>query len=172
MKKKFLGLVATVLVLSIALACVGCSSSSSSSSASKAKTSEEKVEEKAEEVNQVLFDNEYCSCTLTGYDESILQPFALKVTLENKTADKELMFSVQDVSVNGFMCDPFWADTVAAGKKANDTIGWMSSTLEDSGVSGTVETIELHFRVTDYNDWMSDALVDQVITLNPGIEID
>lgn len=170
MKKKFLGLITVVLVLSIVLTCVGCGSSSSSSKSDDTKV-EEQAENKQEDTTQVLFDNEYCSCILTGYDDSILQPFALKVTLENKTADKELMFSVQDVSVNGFMCDPFWADSVAAGKKANATIGWMSSTLEDAGISGTIETIELHFRVTDFNDWMADAVIDQVITLNPGIKI-
>ncbi len=173
MKKKFLGLITVILVLSIVFACVGCSSSSSdsSSSAEDTKTAEQ-TEGKSEDATQVLFDNEYCSCTLTGYDDGILEPFQMKVTIENKTADKELMFSVKDVSINGYMCDPFWANSVAAGKKANETIGWLSTTLEEAGVTGKIETVELHFRVYDYNDWLADAFVDQVVTITPNVEID
>ena len=73
-----------------------------------------------------LVDNEHCTVIIKSYDGDALLGYGVNVYLENKT-DKELVFSLGEVSVNGYMCDPFWATTVSAGKKANEQITlWIS----------------------------------------------
>jgi len=112
-----------------------------------------------------LVDNGHCTVTVKGYDEKDLFGYSVKVFLENKT-DKELMFSVDNVSVNGYMCDPFWATTVAAGKKANEQITFFESDLEDNGIE-KVEEITFTLKVYDSNDITADYFVKETFSINP-----
>lgn len=112
-----------------------------------------------------LVDNETCTVIIKGIDEENLFGYALNVFLENKT-DKELMFSLDEVSVNGFMCDPFWASTVSAGKKANEQITFMESDFEANGIE-TVEEITFKLKVYDSGDWLSGNLVEESFTVTP-----
>ena len=91
--------------------------------------------------------------------------YGVKVFLENKT-DKELMFSVDQVSVNGYMCDPLWATTVAAGKKANEQITFFKSDLEENNIT-KVEEITFTLNVYDNNDWTAEHLVTETFTIKP-----
>ena len=95
--------------------------------------------------------------TLLGY--------AVNVYLVNKT-DKGLMFSVNDASINGYMCDPFWATSVAAGKAKNSSIEWSNSTLEENGIE-SIDEIELPVHVYYEDDWASGDLVNEVYTITP-----
>lgn len=113
----------------------------------------------------VLVDDENVTVKITGIEEDALWGYTLKVYLENKT-DKELMFTVDDVSVNGFMCDPFWATTVAAGMKANQQISFSDSDFDKNGIE-TVESIVLTLRAYDNKDWMADDIFNDTFTLNP-----
>ena len=76
------------------------------------------------------------------------------------------MFSVSEVSVNGFMCDPFWAATVSAGKKANEQITFFASDFESNGIE-TVEEITFTLKVYDNGDWLADKFVEESFTVNP-----
>jgi hypothetical protein len=76
------------------------------------------------------------------------------------------MFSVNDASVNGFMCDPFWAQTVAAGKRSNTQILWTRSELEKNQIT-QIETITLPLRVYDADDLLAKNLVEKSYTVNP-----
>lgn len=113
----------------------------------------------------VLFDNESCSMIITGFDPDNIWGYTVNVYLENKT-DKNLMFSLDGAAVNGFMCDPYWADTVAAGKRSNTSISWMASEFEENGITD-VESLTLPIRVYDSDDWTADDLVDETFTVNP-----
>ena len=113
----------------------------------------------------VLFDNENCTMIVTGFDPDNLFGFKMNVYLENKT-DKTLMFSAGDVSVNGFMCDPYWAVTVVPGKRSNTDITWTESSFTDNGIT-EVETIHLPIRVYDSNDIMSSDILSETFTVNP-----
>ena len=113
----------------------------------------------------VLVDNEDITVKVTGINEDTIWGYALTVYLENKT-DKNLMFSLSDVSVNGFMCDPLWAETVAAGKRSHSDISWMSSSFEENGITD-VETITLPIRVYDADDLTTEYLIEDTFTLNP-----
>ena len=112
-----------------------------------------------------LVDNETCTVIIKGIDEENLFGYALNVFLENKT-DKELMFSLDKVSVNGFMCDPFWASTVSAGKKSNDQITFMDSDFETNGIEEVTE-ITFTLKVYENGDWLAGNLVEETFTVNP-----
>lgn len=112
-----------------------------------------------------LVDDENCTVIVKSIDPDNLFGYTLNVYLENKT-DKELMFSVDKVSVNGFMCDPFWASSVSAGKKANEQISFSESDFETNSIQ-EVTDISFTLNVYDNNDWTTDYLVDKTFTVNP-----
>ena len=76
------------------------------------------------------------------------------------------MFSSDDVSVNGFMCDPFWATSVAAGKAAFSSMDWMASSFEENGIT-EVEEIEMVLQVYDNENWSANDLFKETVTLTP-----
>ena len=114
---------------------------------------------------QVLVEDDNITVKFTGAEQDSLWGYTLKVYLENKT-DKELMFSVDDVSVNGFMCDPFWASTVSAGKKANEKITFSEAAFAENGIEA-VEEITFTLHVYDSNDLAADSLLKKTFTVNP-----
>lgn len=115
--------------------------------------------------DNVLFDNEYCKMVVTGFEQDEIWGYTMNVYLENKT-DKELIFSTDGVAVNGFMCDPFWGETVVAGKRCNTSITWSDTAFEENSIT-EVEEIVLPVRVSDNDDWMADPFVEDVFTVNP-----
>jgi len=112
-----------------------------------------------------LVDDENCTVIVKSIDPNNLFGYTLNVYLENKT-EKELMFSVDQVSVNGFMCDPFWASAVSAGKKANEQISFSESDFETNGIK-EVTDISFTLNVYDNADWTADYLVEETFTVNP-----
>ena len=113
-----------------------------------------------------LVENEDCVVKVMGFEEDGLLGYGIQVYLENNT-DDTLMFSVSDVSVNGFMIDPFWAATVSAEKKANETITFLTSDFETNGIE-TVEEITFTLRVYDNENLNKEDIVKQTFTVNPN----
>lgn len=113
----------------------------------------------------VVVDNEYCTIKITGIDPENMWGYTLKAYLENKSSDKTYMFSVTSASINGVTFDPFFAAEVAAGKKANESISFSDSTLDED--IGAYTDIELNFRVYDYNDWTADPVATSSINIYP-----
>ena len=113
----------------------------------------------------VLFDNEQCRMIVTGFDPDGMWGYTMQVYLENKT-DVEQMFSADGVAVNGFMCDPFWAESVAAGKRSNTEITWYEDDFAMNGITEVTEIV-LPIRVYDNNDWNAADFVDDTFTVNP-----
>lgn len=120
-------------------------------------------EKKFEEI--VLVDNEKVTVKITGVEQDPIWGYTLKTFVENKT-DKELMFTVQNVSVNGFMCDPYWAVAVDAGKKSNSTISWLESSFQENGIEA-VKEITFTLRAYDNGDWLADDTVNETFTIKP-----
>ena len=114
----------------------------------------------------VVVDDAECTIKITGIDPDNMWGYTLNVVLENKSAKKTYVFSVLTASVNGVECDPSFASVVAAGKKANDEIVFMSKDLEENGV-GDFTDIELTFRVYDYEDWAADDVANQTVHVYP-----
>ena len=115
--------------------------------------------------DNVIVDNEFVTAIVTGYDEDGIFGYTANLFLLNKT-DKNILFSVDGASVNGFMADPFYATSVGTGKCAFSSISWSDTVLEENKIE-KIETIEFTFRAHDEDDWNSDDFVNEIITLNP-----
>ena len=113
----------------------------------------------------VLFENEDCVMIVTGFETGSIWGFQAQVYLMNKT-DNTLMFSVGDAAINGFMCDPFFAQSVAPGKQCVTNISWTKDALGENGIE-TVENITLPIRVYDTENWLEDAIVNETFTITP-----
>lgn len=115
--------------------------------------------------DQVILDNDAFSVIVTGYEEDEIWGYTVQMYLVNKT-EKELTVAAEDVSVNGFMADPFWAASVSGGKAKFVSMSWMDTTFEDNNID-EVEEIELTLRLYDMNDWMAEDLANEKVILNP-----
>lgn len=120
---------------------------------------------KAQASDNVLIDNENVTVIVTGYEDDGFWGYTVNLFLLNKT-DKNVMFSVNDASVNGFMADPFYATSVTPGNCAFSSMVWLNTTLEENGIT-EIEEIEFVFRAHDADDWSRKDFAKETITLNP-----
>lgn len=115
--------------------------------------------------DNTIIDNEYVSVIVTGYEIDDIWGYTVNLFLINKS-DKEVMFSVSDASVNGYMADPFYAASVMPGKCSFSSMAWSDSVLEENSIS-EVEEIEFSFRAYDSSEFTSEDFANEMITLNP-----
>lgn len=113
----------------------------------------------------MVVDNDSATVIVTGYSEDSIWGYTVNLYLINKT-DKELTYSVDEASVNGFMADPFWASSVSAGKVAFASMSWSTSDFEENDIT-TVEEIEMKLRIYNSDDWSADDIFNETVTLNP-----
>lgn len=113
----------------------------------------------------VLADNEHCVFTVRGIDPDGDFGYTVQVLLENKT-DLDLTFSLRRVSVNGWMCDPFFAATVSAGMKANEEVSFLESDLAANGITEVTE-ITFTLAVYDSTDLLAEYLLEEEFTVYP-----
>ena len=117
------------------------------------------------ESDNVIIDAGNVTVTVIGYEKDELWGYSVELLLENKTEDK-VMFSADDVSVNGFMIDPYFAKTVYPGKCAFASMYFSEQTFKDNSIE-TVEEIEFKFRAYKGEDYFGDDLANEVVTLKP-----
>ena len=120
------------------------------------------------ETDTVLVDDDNVTVIVTGYELDEIWGYTVNLYLVNKT-DTSVMFAVEDASVNGYMSDPFWANSVPAGDCAFSSMSWSESDLEEIGITDLesgIETIEFTLRAYD-NETYVDEFVNQTVTLNP-----
>ena len=163
-------LLALTLLLSLS-ACVNTETTSNSESAQGSQVTSDATNEvaadetPAPEFEEIVYvDDENCTFKITDIEPDAMFGYTLKVYLENKT-DVNLMVSWDVVSVNGFMCDPFWANSVQAGKKAVSEIWFSKDKFEELGIED-VEDIEFTLSVYDEDDWEAPRFVEETFTLN------
>lgn len=113
----------------------------------------------------VIAENDNCRFVIEWADAEDASAYTLYVYAENKT-DRNLMFAWDMVSVNGYMIDPFWATTVAAGKKICSEVTFYRSELADNGIED-VTGIEFTLLISDYDDWEADYLLEETFTYIP-----
>ena len=114
-------------------------------------------------------DNEACAVTVKGIDPDDMWGYTLKVLLENRSADKTYMFSVESAYINGVECNPFFGSKVAPGKKANKNINFNLDELEENDV-GEPTDIEIVFRVHDADDWTAEDVAHETVHVYPAGE--
>ncbi len=112
-----------------------------------------------------LVDNDEILFKITGIQKDPVWGYTLKAQIENRT-DKDLMFALNDTSVNGYMCDPFFAVTVTAGMKANKDISYSTDSFQESGIN-EVTDVEFTLHVYDSKDWSADSVLEETFTLYP-----
>ena len=97
---------------------------------------------------QVLVDREDLYFAIRDVTDDSALGYTWQVYVENRT-DKNLMFSFERVAVNGVMCDPYWAEVIAAGKKGNCEIVWLRDSLDQRQIT---DVRKVKFTLTVYND--------------------
>ena len=122
-------------------------------------------EEALSSYHQVLAESENFKAELTGIDPKGMMGYTWNLHLENDT-EKTLMFSAEDVSVDGIMCDALFAEEVAPGKMANTTMSWLRTELNKYGISDPT-VVEMKIKIYDSNDWLSDPLYYQTVRVAP-----
>lgn len=113
----------------------------------------------------VIVENGDITFIIEGVDNELSDIYTLNCYVANHT-DKSLLFSWDDVSVNGFMVNPYWSAAVAAGKQAYGEIIFYRSDLSEQDIE-VVQEIEFNLLVSDSNDWSADFLLDEVYTFKP-----
>ena len=84
----------------------------------------------------------------------------IKLLIENES-EKDWTVSIRALIVNDYMVSDLFSATVAAGKKANETMNISSSDLKAAGID-SIGKIEVQFHVYDDDDWMTSFDPDMV----------
>ena len=103
------------------------------------------------ETDTVIAANDALTFLVMNVDDELADYYTLNCYIANHTG-KNLMISWDEVSVNGFMVNPFWATVVAAGKQAYAEIIFYRSDLEKQDIE-VVQDIEFTLQVTDADTW-------------------
>lgn len=112
-----------------------------------------------------VVDNEFCSFQLQDIDPQGTFGYTLEVLLENKT-EQELMFSLRSVSVNGYMCDPFFAAAIGSGMTSREKVSFLHQNLADNGITDVTE-IAFTLAVYDNTDLLAENLVETEFSFYP-----
>ena len=96
---------------------------------------------------QVLIDQSGIKITAVGYETGSIWGDGIKLLLENNT-DKDYMIGCDALIVNDYMISDLFAQTVAAGKKATETMHLSTSQLNAAGIT-TVGKVEMYFHAYD-----------------------
>lgn len=111
---------------------------------------------------QVLLDQDGIKVTATGVENDVISGNGIKLLLENST-EKNVTVSCNALIVNDYMISDLFVSSVAAGKKANETMYMMSSELDAAGISN-IGQIEIYFHVYDSDSY--DTIFDtDVVTI-------
>ncbi len=116
------------------------------------------------DTDTVLVDNEHVTVILEGFRLDDIWGYTADLFLVNKTKSPA-MFSADEVSVNGFMVDPFYAESLNGGSCTFSTMSWSEHSFEESAIT-EVDSVEFLLRVYDADDW-DDVYVNQTIRLKP-----
>ena len=117
--------------------------------------------------DRVMVDNDAISVTVTGFSNDSLYDCIVNLYIVNKT-DSDLVFSAEDVSVNGLPCDPLFSVTVRAGKRAFSSIGWLHSTLWEQRIR-SVEKVDLTLKAVPRDGESGTVIEDSVLHITlPG----
>ena len=115
---------------------------------------------------QIILDRDGVKITVKEYVEDFIWGEGIKVLVENST-EKNLTISCNALIVNNYMVSDMFVCSVAAGKKANETIYLLSSELEAAGID-MIGQIEIYFHVYDSDSY--DTVFDsECITLQTSV---
>lgn len=114
---------------------------------------ENPVTEKVTISEQVIFDAEGIKITANEYVEDSIWGEGIKLLIEN-TTENDVGIGCDALIVNDYMIYDLFSSTVAAGKKANETLYLSSSELKAAGISN-VGKVEVQFHLFDADTYMT-----------------
>lgn len=114
----------------------------------------------------ICVDNEDCTFIVLSADPEGDWGYTLRCYLENKT-DQYLGFYWDEVSVNGFMIDPYWSTIIAPGKRGYSEVSFSEEDLANNGIE-TITDIEYTLQVSDADDWYADPFINTTFVYKPG----
>lgn len=115
-------------------------------------------------ISIIIVDNDDFYFEITGIEsDDFWDATIISVKIENRT-DKNMLIGWDNVSVNEYMVDPFWACSVSANKKSNEDIVFYNSNLKENGIN-TIENIEFSIYVMD-DDTYDYIMPNTIYTVN------
>ena len=132
------------------------SGSSASDSSSSASTSGTASAPQATIEETVVLDRDGLKITAKSLATDDIFGPGIKLLIENNS-DKSVTVQARNASVNGYMVETMFSTDVAAGKKANDTLTFMSEDIKTAGIT-TIADMEFSFHVFDSTSW--DTIFD------------
>ena len=127
------------------------SSTSTSSNADEGKDEPAKIETTIEE--QVIVEKDGLKITATSYEADSIWGDGIKMLIENNS-DKSIGIGCSELIVNDYMISDLFSATVAAGKKANETMHLSSSQLRAAGIDN-VGKVEMYLHTFDPDNYMT-----------------
>ncbi len=114
------------------------------------------------ESEEILYDDGGITIIAKGLSEEFIGT-ALNLLIENNT-NQSITVQARNTSVNGYMISPIMSEDVAPGKRANTTMVFMSSKLEDNGITEITE-IETSFHIFESDSW-SNSVDTDIVKIN------
>ena len=111
-------------------------------------------------------DTEELTFIIYEVDDELADYYTLHCYAANRTG-RDILLHWEDVSVNGFMVNPYWSVSIAEGKQAYSEIIFFRSDLEKQDIE-VVQNIEFRLQASDNADWSADYLFDEVFTFKPN----
>lgn len=114
--------------------------------------------------NIKFYSDSGCSFSLLNIGTDEAGDYCWNVELKN-LGSQTLIFSMDQVYVNDFAIDPYWAAKVEPGMSLSDTVSWYAS---DFGLYGVGDVSRVDFRLRIYPLGREDApLTDTELSLYP-----
>ncbi len=115
---------------------------------------------------QILLERDGIKITAKEYVDEMIMGEGIKLLVEN-SGTKNVGVTCNALIVNNYMISDLFSCSVAAGKKANETMYLSSTSLEAAGIEN-VGQIEIYFHVYDSDSY--DTLFDSdVITIKTNM---
>jgi len=108
----------------------------------------------------VLVDEAGVKITAKSLNADDLFGPEIKLLIENNT-EQNLTFQCRNASVNGYMVETMMSVDVVGGKKANDSLTFMGSDLEECGIE-TIADMAFAFSVFDSETWEDYMETEQI----------
>ena len=137
-------IVTLILAATMLLSLIGCVVTKGDKSNNDSVRQESSINERNESI--VLVDNNVIKVTYVGLGKSSIFGYEINVEIENKTS-RGITVQTREVSIDGVMVDPIFSCSIAAGKKAKD-----SMSISEDKVSELIN-IEGLFYVFDNESW-------------------
>ena len=157
MKKRWLALALALIALAL------CACGSGKQTAPTEETIPSEVLEGSAQVT--LFSNDACTLTLQSVGTDALGDYCWEIGMENKTGDT-LVFSVDQVYVNEFEADPYWAQFANPWQTTASAISWSAAKLDACGIR-SVDRVDFLLSVYPKSD-SRNLIANEKITVYPN----